>query len=187
MWTFTTLCFTCPEPYLLCSIKTNVSILWLSPQWITVGCYVSHCGETHGWLLMTLETYLWSEYMDYSTGMSSIFHWVTARGWKYANVTLSSVYFLWTHPHTHTLKHIQIRVEKLLLINQHCSFATSIKSSCVNEEVILVSLRHLLDTLCAFSKQKSSVLSVIVSALQMPLSWLVFLKDQPLSVCEWLN
>lgn len=60
------------EPYLLLSIKANVSI----PR----HGYVSRCGVTHGWLLITLETYLWSQYRADSTGMSSILQWVTAQG-----------------------------------------------------------------------------------------------------------
>lgn len=68
------------ELYLFYSIKANVSIPQLSPRKVTQGCNVSSCGETHGWLLITLETYLCSQYGADSTGMSSILQWVTVRG-----------------------------------------------------------------------------------------------------------
>lgn len=48
------------------------------PRWVTQACCVSRRVETHGWLLITLQTYLWSQYGAYF--MSSILHWVTVQG-----------------------------------------------------------------------------------------------------------
>lgn len=85
------------QPYLFCYIIA-VSIARLRPLWVTLRCCVSRCGETHGWFLVTLEAYLWSQYRVGSTGMSSTLHWVTV---IYANVTLSRLYSQHTPPHTH--------------------------------------------------------------------------------------